>query len=81
MGLALWHVRPLLDAPSHSSSVGAQTLHRRECWFAGCTNVREGLPTWVRKILEHYAAYTGPQGAHSAVLHWCYNVMTRDIPA
>ncbi|KAH9862401.1 hypothetical protein J1614_011056 [Plenodomus biglobosus] len=50
-------------------------------WYAKRHDLRVGLPLWGKKIVEHYAAYSAVQGAHSVIVHACYQVQTRDLPA
>ena len=51
-----------------------------QCWKDGTASVKEGLPQLGRKYLAHYAAWNGYPGG-PAVLHSCYEAVTRYIPA
>jgi len=52
-----------------------------QCWKDGTTSIKEGLPQLGRKYLAHYASWRSSYSGGSAVLHSCYEAVTRYIPA
>ncbi|KAF2130600.1 hypothetical protein P153DRAFT_418227 [Dothidotthia symphoricarpi CBS 119687] len=59
--------------------VGRSSSWPPESWKAGQDTIYAGLPIWGKKILDHYAAYSGQQG--SGVVYVACHVVTRDLPA
>ncbi|CAN9477428.1 unnamed protein product [Alternaria alternata] len=67
-------------APPSVIIVNRSSAKAPESWKDNADTIEEGLPMLGRRYLNHYAAWSGYTGG-SAVLHSCYDVPTRYIPA